>query len=216
MATIVPTILTTDTNEYRALVESFNTFTRRVQIDIADGVFAQPATIPDFSTWWPREWETDLHMMVAKPSEHLPALLKLKPSLVIFHAEVEEDLIPIMEQLRNAGIKVGVALLKSTYPGRVKETINASDHVLIFAGDLGKQGGTADMLQIEKIPIVRSINKNVEIGWDGGVNLSNIRAIAHSDVDVINVGSAITNSTERPAIYKALIAEADKRGVVLS
>lgn len=216
MATIVPTILTADTNEYRALIESFNTFTHRVQIDIVDGVFAQPPTIPDFSTWWPRQWTVDLHMMVAKPSEHLPALLKLKPSLVIFHAEVQEDIIPIMEQLRNAGIKVGVGLLKSTYPGRVKETINAADHVLIFAGDLGRQGGAADMLQIEKIPIVRSINKNVEIGWDGGVNLSNIRAIAHSDVDVINVGNAITNSTERPAIYKALVAEADKRGVVLN
>ncbi|MBR2997280.1 hypothetical protein IKF33_02525 [Candidatus Saccharibacteria bacterium] len=216
MATIVPTILTADTNEYRSLVESFATFTRRVQIDISDGIFAQPATIPEFSAWWPKEWEVDIHMMVAKPSEHLPALLKLKPSLVIFHAEVEEDLIPIMEQLRNAGIKVGVALLKSTYPGRVKETINAADHVLIFAGDLGRQGGEADMLQIEKVPIIRSINKNVEIGWDGGVNLSNIRAIAHSDIDVINVGKAITQSTERPAIYKALVAEADKRGVVLN
>lgn len=216
MATIVPTILTADVNEYRSTVESYNTFARRIHIDIVDGVFAQPPTIPEFSAWWPREWQVDIHMMVAKPSEHLPALLKLKPSLVIFHAEVQEDIIPVMEQLRNAGIKVGVALLKSTYPGRAKEIINVADHVLIFAGDLGRQGGTADMLQIEKVPIVRSINKNVEIGWDGGVNLSNIRAIAHSDIDVINIGRAIAQSTERPAMYKALVAEADKPGVVLS
>lgn len=153
--------------------------------------------------------------MVAKPSEHLPAILKIKPSLVIFQAEVNEDLLPIFQQLKAVGIKVGIALLKKTYPGKIKELISASDHVLIFAGEIGKQGGVADMLQIEKAPIVRSIKQDVEIGWDGGANLDNIRAIAHADFDVINVGSAIAKTTERSAMYNALIAEADKRGVLI-
>ena len=212
---IVPTILTNDPKQYRSLIESFNAFAKRVQIDIADGDFAPTQTIPTISVWWPKGWEVDLHMMVSRPSQHLPALLKLKPSLVIFHAEVGEDLLPIMQQLKDAGIKVGVALLKSTYPGNVKELIAASDHVLIFAGDLGQQGGTADMLQIEKVAHIRAIKKDIEIGWDGGVNLRNIRAIAHADIDVVNVGSAITAADDRPAMYQALIAEADKRGVLL-
>lgn len=215
MAEIVPTILTSDPNEYRALVESYDTFTKRVQIDIVDGVFAPTKTIPTTSVWWPRNWVTDLHLMVAKPSEHLPAILKIKPSLVIFQAEVSEDLLPIFQQLKAVGIRVGIALLKKTYPGKIKELISASDHVLIFAGEIGKQGGVADMLQIEKAPIVRSIKQDVEIGWDGGANLDNIRAIAHADFDVINVGSAIAKTTERSAMYNALIAEADKRGVLI-
>ena len=52
------------------------------------------------------------------------------------------------------------------------------------------------MLQIEKAPIVRSIKQDVEIGWDGGANLDNIRAIAHADFDVINVGSAIAKTAK--------------------
>ena len=215
MATIVPTILTADPQQYRGLVEVFNTFTKRVQIDVSDGEFVPTQTITDFSVWWPRGWEVDLHMMVAHPAQHIPTLLKLKPSLAIFHAEVGEDLIPTMRQLQAAGIKAGVALLSTTYPGNAKAVIQAADHVLIFAGDLGRQGATADLLLIEKVPVIRELKSDVEIGWDGGANLRNIRAIAHAGIDVVNVGGAISQANDKPAMYQALVAEADKRGVLL-
>ena len=153
--------------------------------------------------------------MVMKPSEHLDTILKLRPSLCILHAEAGENLLPIFERLKAEGIKTGVALLKQTYPGRVKEYINAVDHVLIFAGELGKQGAKADMMQIEKIPLVRNMKPELEIGWDGGANLNNIRALAHVDLDVINVGSALSKAENPAAVFDAMVAEIDKTGVVI-
>ena len=123
---------------------------------------------------------------------------------------------PIFEQLKAQNIKCGVALLKTTFPGAVKPYIDAADHVLLFAGALGKQGGTADLLQIEKVKLVRAIKQDVEIGWDGGANMTNIRSLAHSDIDVINVGSAISQAQDPAAAYKQLVQEADQRGVRLS
>lgn len=212
---IVPTILSDNKQEYREQVERINAFTRRVQIDVTDGTFAPNETLDITNVWWPKNWEADLHIMTAKPSEYLDTILKLSPSLCILHAEASEDLLPTFEALKEAGIKVGVGLLPTTYPGSVKHYIEAADHVLIFAGHLGVQGGQADLMQMEKIPLVRNMKPEVEIGWDGGANISNIRALAHADLDVINVGSAIALSPNPADTFQELVAEIDKNGVVL-
>ena len=212
---IVPTILTDNKQEYRAQAEKINFFTRRVQIDVTDGKFAPTQTLDITNIWWPKNWEADLHLMVTNPSEHLDTILKLSPSLCILHAEASEDLLPTFQTLKDAGIKVGVALLPSTFPGNVKHYIDAADHVLIFAGQLGVQGSPADMMQMEKIPLVRNMKPELEIGWDGGANITNVRAIAHADVDIINVGSAIATADNPAAVFEELVAEIDKNGVVL-
>ncbi|MBQ3453132.1 hypothetical protein IJG28_03005 [Candidatus Saccharibacteria bacterium] len=212
---IVPSILTDNKQDYRAQVERINVFTRRVQIDVTDGVFAPTQTLDITNVWWPKNWEADLHLMAAYPSQHIDTILKLNPALCILHAEASEDLLPIFQTLKEAGMKTGLALLPSTFPGSVKQYIDVVDHVLIFAGQLGVQGSPADMMQMEKIPLVRNMKPELEIGWDGGANMTNVRAIAHADVDVINVGSAISTAENPAAAFEELVAEIDKNGVVL-
>lgn len=212
---IVPSILTDNKQDYRAQVERINVFTRRVQIDVSDGKFAPANTLDVTNVWWPKNWEADLHLMAANPSEHLDTILKLNPSLCILHAEASEDLMPSFQILKDAGIRVGVALVSSTYPGNVKSYIDAADHVLIFAGQLGMQGAPADLMQMEKIALIRNMKPEVEIGWDGGANMTNIRALAHADLDVINVGSVLALADNPAETFQELVAEIDKNGVVL-
>ena len=212
---IVPAILTDNKQDFRAQVERVNVFTRRVQIDVTDGVFTPTETLDITNVWWPKNWQADLHLMAQYPSQHLETILKLSPSLCILHAEASEDLTPVFQALKDADIKTGVALLPSTFPGSVQNYIDMVDHVLVFAGQLGIQGGPADMMQMEKIPIVRKMKPEVEIGWDGGANMANVRALAHADLDVINVGSAIARAENPAAAFQELVAEIDKNGVVL-
>ena len=124
---IVPTILTDNPEVYKQLITMYQPFAKRIQVDIADGTFAPNKTIPVNNIWWPQGWQTDIHMMVVRPSEHMPILLQLKPSLVIFHAETGENLLPLFDQLREAGIKAGVALMRPTYPGNFKEFIEKAE-----------------------------------------------------------------------------------------
>ncbi len=215
MATIVPTITTADINEFNANLENFKTFTKRVQIDMSDGTFTPTQMVPLANMTLPPDLKIDLHMMTAKPSQYLQNILALKPSMVIMHAEVDDDLPGVIQQLRAANIRVGIALLKGTFPRRVQALINSVDHVMIFAGTLGAQGGAIDMLQIEKIPLIKAIKPDLEIGWDGGANLSNVRALAHAGVDIINVGSAISKAADRAAMYESLVAECEKKGVLI-
>ena len=211
---IVPAILSADKQGYREQAEKVNTFTRRVQIDVTDGKFAPATTLDITNIWWPKNWEADLHLMVAKPSENLDVILKLSPSLVIMHAESNENLVPIFERLKAAGIRTGLGLLPSSYPGRYKKYIDLVDHVLVFAGQLGMQGSQADMRQMEKVPLIRAMKPELEIGWDGGANMTNVRALAHAEIDTIYVGSAIMKAANPAQAYQELVAEIDKPGVV--
>lgn len=149
--TIVPTVLTNSAEDYRAQLERINTYTHHIQVDITDGMFAKNQTIGINDAVWPQDWQVDLHMMVAEPSKYLDIITQKMPARCIFHAEIREDLVPIFETLKAKGIKTGVALVPSTYPGAVKRYIENADHVLIFAGQLGVQGSAADLMQISHL-----------------------------------------------------------------
>lgn len=218
MIFVAPTILTSDAIVFKKQLETFMKFAKRIQIDVVDGDFAPVRTLPliDIPTLPKGDIQWDIHMMVSQPSAHMEQIIRLKPQLCIFPAEIDEKLVPLFDELRKHDIKAGVALLKSTFPGDLTNVIKAADHVLIFAGDLGRQGGKADMLQTEKAAIIKEINPSVEIGWDGGANMQNIRAIAHSGINVVNVGSAITNAKDPEQAFKDLNIESDRHGVLLS
>ncbi|MBC7868863.1 hypothetical protein H7X69_01625 [Candidatus Saccharibacteria bacterium] len=201
-------------DEYKAMVERLHPFAERVHIDISDGEFAPAFLLGEAHIWWPKEWTVDIHAMVARPMEHLQALIALKPNLITFHVETGVNLVPIIEEIKKAGIKAGIALLKPTVPSTVSAMIQAADHVMIFSGDLGHYGGKASLMQLEKVRLVKAINPSVEIGWDGGVSVDNAYTLTQGGVDVLNTGGAIAKADNPANAYAKLVREINKHGVI--
>lgn len=214
MSTIAPAVLCESLEDYQATIARLEPFVTRAHIDISDGEFAPSFTVSVNQLYWPANWEVDLHAMVARPSEYLPALLALKPRTIIFHAEVAEDLTPTLQALTAAGVKAGVALLRPTVPKMVTPYIELAEHVMIFSGDLGHYGGKASLMQLEKVRLIRSIKPGVEIGWDGGASIENVFSLSQGGVDVVNAGGAINKADDPKAAYDALVAEVNKQGVI--
>lgn len=214
MSVIAPAILCETPDDYKASVERLHSFVQRVHVDICDGEFAPTFTVGAAQVWWPQEWTVDIHAMVARPSEHLETLISLKPNLIIFHAEVEEDIVPILQHIKKFDIKAGLALLRPTVPATIAPAIQAADHVMIFSGELGKYGGTASLMQLEKVRLIRAIKPEVEIGWDGGVNIENAYSVAQGGVDVLNVGATLAKADDPETVYATLVNEINKHGVI--
>lgn len=214
MTVIAPCITVETEADYKATVDRLHPFAKRVHIDLMDGQFTPNFSVGVDKFWWPQEWEVDIHAMVMQPSQYVDALIQLKPSLIIFHAEAQEDLLPIIQKVKAAGIHAGVALLKPTVPSTVRQYIEAADHVLVFSGDLGHYGGTADLMQLEKVRLVRSVRGDLEIGWDGGAAVENVFGLAQGGVGVINAGGAINNAADPAAAYTAMVAEINKHSVI--
>lgn len=214
MSVIAPSITVETADQYKAVVDKIQPFAQRVHIDVSDGEFAPTFLLGEDQLWWPKEWQVDIHVMVARPSEHLPKLIAMKPNLIVFHAEVKEDRATLITQVRQAGIKAGIALLRPTVPSTIANILTLVDHVMIFSGELGKYGGTASLMQLEKVRLIKAINPNVEIGWDGGVSVENAYTLTQGGVDVLNTGSAISNAPDPGAVYQTLVKEINKHGVI--
>lgn len=214
MSVVAPAILAETPEDYKAKMERIQGFAQRVHIDICDGEFAPTFTVGAAQIWWPQGWLADIHAMVARPSEHLETFISLKPNLIMFHAEAQEDIVPVLQHVKKFGIKAGVVLLRSTVPSTAAPAIKEADHVMIFTGELGKYGGTASLMQLEKVRLIRAIHPDVEIGWDGGINLENIYSLAQGGIDVLNVGGTLANADDPAATYKALVDEINKHSVI--
>lgn len=211
---IAPALLSDNAEAYKAYIERIHPFAERVHIDFSDGEFAPHFTLSAEQLWWPEGWTVDIHAMVARPMEHIQALVALKPNMIIFHVEAEPNMVPILEYVKKAGIKAGVALLRSTVPETVKDAIEAADHVMVFSGELGRYGGTANLMQLEKVRLIKAIRPSVEIGWDGGVNAENAYTLTQGGVTVLNVGGALAKADDPASVYATLVQEINKRGVI--
>lgn len=214
ITTVAPTILSANPTEYKEIIKRYYPFAKRAHIDVSDGTLTDNKTIHESAVWWPKGWSVDIHMMTAEPSKHLADLIKLHPNLVIFHAEAREDLLPIFEELKKNGMRVGVAIVKGVYPGSIKTILKAVDHAMIFSGNLGEYGGTANMLLTEKVALINDIHRGIEIGWDGGANVENARYLTHAGVSVINAGSAISKAEDPAKVYAAMVAETEKGDII--
>lgn len=214
MSVIAPCVTVETPEAYKAAIDQLSPFARHIHVDISDGEFAPTFLLPENQLSWPQGWEVDIHAMVARPSEHLAQLIALKPSMIIIHAEIQEDRAALIGQIKAAGIKAGLALLKTTVPATVADVIRLADHVMIFSGDLGHYGGTASLMQLEKVRLVKQIKPDIEIGWDGGVSVENAYTLTQGGVDVLNVGGAIATAQDPAGVFDALNKEINKRGVI--
>jgi ribulose-phosphate 3-epimerase len=206
MTSICPAILADTTEAFRDQVQAVAHFATRLHIDLADGSLAPSKTIAINDVWWPGGVRADLHVMLRRPFQHIEAFVALGPQLVIVHAEAEGDFTAFADQLHHHGIEVGVALLPETSVDTIAPAIDYIDHILIFSGNLGHYGGTADLGLISKVAEIRALSTRVEIGWDGGVSDRNAKQLANAGIEVLNVGGFLHNAENPQTAYATLEA----------
>lgn len=208
MAVICPTVTAFDLHEYRAQVEAVSGFAKRVHIDLMDGQFAPTVSPSPDKIWLPEAAVCDIHLMFNDVVAWGDRLVELKPNMVIVHAEVgsANDLPLFATKMREAGIKTGLALLPDTTVQSVRYLLPHVQHVLIFSGNLGHHGGShADLGLIKKVQEIKSENRYLEIGWDGGINDQNAKQLVEGGVEILNVGGFIQKSEDPSNSYNKLL-----------
>ncbi|MFI5270610.1 MAG: ribulose-phosphate 3-epimerase [Candidatus Saccharimonadales bacterium] len=204
MPIICPTITALNEEDYRKQAETVAPFAERIHIDLMDGKFTVTKSPSLEQIWWPIRLTADIHLMYKKPMTELKHICQLKPNLVIIHAEADCDHKKFTDTLHENGIKAGIALLHDTPADFIKDIIRLYDHVMLFSGDLGKHGGVADLKVLDKVKKIRSMHRDVELGWDGGVNDENAAKLIKGGINVLNVGGFIQKSQNPSEAYAKL------------
>jgi ribulose-phosphate 3-epimerase len=203
---ICPTVTAFDMVQFQSQMNRLE-FAHRLHIDFMDGILA-PTVSPDLDKiWLPSNQLCDIHLMYQKPGEHLDKLIELKPHMVIIHYEAEVDHDNFTAKLRENGIRCGIAILQNTSIESIRNLTGYYDQVLIFSGDLGHHGGTADLSLFNKVQWLFNNHPDIEIAWDGGINSHNADEIVKAGVRVLNVGGFIQNDADPKSAY-AKIEEA--------
>jgi len=208
--TISPAVTASDADEYRVQIERVANVAVRLHIDVSDGILTPNKLIDVDQVWWPGGVRADLHVMYKRPFDHLDLMIDLQPQMIIVHAEAEGDFLDFAKKVHKHGIEVGVALQPDTPVKTIKPALEYIDHVLIFSGKLGYFGGKADLHLLEKVTELRALKPQLEIGWDGGVNAENARALAEGGIDVLNSGGYVQKAESAAKAYDELCAAVAK------
>lgn len=203
MSVVCPTVTASNKDEYQDQID-VSLFSDHIHIDLADGRYAK-ASVDIKDIWLPEKGRVDIHLMFERPFEALPELIALQPSLVIVHGDAKGDLVAFSKHLKDHGIGFGVSLIQKLKVADFTPLVKLADHALIFSGSLGSFGGHADLKLLQKVSQLRTYNPTIEIGWDGGINLQNISALAHGGVDILNVGGAIQKAIYPENAYRELV-----------
>ena len=202
MKLVVPTITAKDLQEFNDQADLIASFSNFAHIDIAEASFKNATSlIPYNEVYIEPVLTSSVHIMYEDPTLAVKAILGLaeSPRMIILQAESDPHrLKESIELIQDAKALFGLALLQDTEPDDCAELIEQANQVLIFSGNLGEHGGTADLTLTPKISRIKRHNSKVEIAWDGGINSLNIEDLAKAGVDVFYVGGAI-HQAEDPA-----------------
>jgi ribulose-phosphate 3-epimerase len=205
MSIICPTVTAFDLTQYSEQLQRVTPFADRIHIDLMDGVFA-PSTSPSLDEiLLPHDAIVDIHLMYQEPMDVLDKLIHMKPHMVVIHNEAHVHHMHFTAELHKHDIEVGLALLQDTPIEYAYQIMHSFDHVLVFSGNLGYHGGTADLALLDKVHKIREHHPDVEIGWDGGINDQNILQLTEAGVDVLNVGGYIQKASDPQAAYATLV-----------
>lgn len=175
-----------------------NTKADYIHIDIMDGKFVENKTwtiseikkITSYSSL-----PLDVHLMVENPSKYIEDYALLNTSYIVFHYEAVKDIDKMINEIKNYGLKVGIAINPETSEEVVFPYLTKIDEVLIMSVHPGKSGqsfieDTPNKIERLKEEIIRQNTKTI-ISVDGGINDETGKLCLEKGVDTLVSASYI-------------------------
>ncbi len=175
-----------------------NTKADYIHIDIMDGKFVENKTwtiseIKKITSY--SKLPLDVHLMVENPSKYIEDYALLNTSYIAFHYEAVKDIDKMINEIKNYGLKVGIAINPETSEEVVFPYLSKIDEVLIMSVHPGKSGqsfieSTLDKIERLKEEILRQNVKTI-ISVDGGINDETGNLCVQKGVDILVSASYI-------------------------
>lgn len=208
MIKISPSILAADFGDFRGQVELVEKGgADMIHIDVMDGHFVPNISFGAGVTATLRKSSDlifDVHLMIEEPEKYIDDFVKAGADIITVHIEATKHMHRLLQQIKEHGIKAGVAINPQTPTCMVQEIAHLADMILVMSVNPGFTAQKFIPEVLHKITEVREMvgpDKDVQV--DGGINLSNIYDVTKAGANVIVAGAAVFYA-EDPA---AAIAE---------
>ena len=199
MYILAPSILAADFGNLREEVKTVSEAgAQYIHIDVMDGMF-----VPSISLGMPviksirscTDKVFDVHMMVEEPGRYAADLKECGADLLCVHQEACRHLDRTINQIKELGMKVGVALNPATPVESLLHVLDQVDMVLLMSVNPGFGGQKYISYITDKIRKLRAMcnerGLQTDIEIDGGVGLGNVRELMAAGANVFVAGSAV-------------------------
>lgn len=169
-----------------------------IHLDVMDGTYVPSISfgMPVIKSLRPcTKAVFDVHMMVAEPGRYVEAMKDCGAEIITVHAEACTHLDRVLNQIKELGLKAGVALNPAT-PIHVLDCIlDQLDMVLIMTVNPGFGGQKFIPYTLKKVKDLRArldgLGLKTDIQVDGGISAANVREVIEAGANVFVAGSAV-------------------------
>lgn len=172
-------------------------------IDVMDGVF-----VPNISFGTPvmeifkkhARKTLDVHLMIVNPERYVQKFAELGSEILTVHLEASTHLHRTVENIKNNGMKSGVAINPHTPVSSLNAIITDIDLVCLMSVNPGFGGQSFIENTYKKVEELRNLiektNSRALIEVDGGVNKENAKQLFDSGANVLVAGSSVFKSED--------------------
>lgn len=170
-----------------------------IHVDVMDGKFVKNKTMP-FSEmkniYKYTNKRLEVHLMVDNPSNYIPLYAELNTECIMFHVEVEENIVKDLELIKSFSIKCGLVINPDTKVNELIPYLPYLDQVLVMSVYPGEGGQEFILSTQDKIrelkELIKSYNLNILINVDGGVCDTVLDKVV--EADILTAGNYIISS----------------------
>jgi ribulose-phosphate 3-epimerase len=212
---VAPSILSADFGRLGAAVaEVMEAGARIIHVDVMDGHFVPPITIGPLVAGSIADQVhdaggvIDVHLMIARPDEHIAEFARAGADSITFHAEATPHSDRTLGAIRELGCLAGIALNPGTPVDAVAELRGAADQVLCMTVNPGWGGQAFIERSPDKVARLARLAGEAPIEVDGGIDRDTAGPVAAAGASLFVAGSAVFGAEDPAAAYAEIAAAA--------
>lgn len=184
---------------------------RVLHLDIMDGHFVPnisfgPAMVSSLSKEFPGI-ELDVHLMLSEPEKFTDTFIKAGAHSITIHSEIKADLLPIIMNIKQAGLKAGLSIKPGTQIDSISPYLDLINLVLVMSVEPGFGGQKLKQDTLPKIRQLRERGFSGTISVDGGVNRDNSHEVLSYGANRLVMGTAAFTAEDPKALLDYLLDE---------
>lgn len=211
MVKVAPSMLSADFLHLEKDVDMVNANADIFHLDIMDGTF-----VPNISYGFPvveaiasrASRPLDAHLMIVHPEKYVERFARAGVEMLSFHLDAAGDPSGVLGQIRENGMKPGLAINPDIEVDRLFPYIRECGFIVImsvFAGFGGQKFIESTYGRVERLKKeILSQGADCAIEVDGGVSPDNASALADAGADILVAGSSVFRAADPAAAIRAI------------
>ena len=182
-----------------------------IHLDVMDGRFVPnisfgPKMVRDIKAR--TDLTLDVHLMIEEPERYVDEFVDAGADVLTFPIEATVHAHRLVQRVRSAGARVGIAIVPSTPPVMIEELLGDVDLVLVMTVNPGFGGQRLIPQTLDKVGRLaarrRDRGENFLISVDGGIHADTAPQARGAGANVLISGSAFFDSPD-PRSYLSML-----------